>query len=105
MLVTVPVAALMRPVFTSFQLVLRPKPAQNPPRKPGPGTGSIIEQPRVVAASVIVCVVVVIDVSDFVEAVVVVVFLLLIVLVVPVGIILAAVYGGGITFYGKGVDT
>ncbi len=36
------------PVFVGlFPLALRPKPAQNRPRKPGPGTGRTIEQPKV----------------------------------------------------------
>ncbi len=35
------------PVLCPFELGLRPKPAQNRPRKPGQGTGRIIKHPKV----------------------------------------------------------
>jgi hypothetical protein len=34
------------PAFGPFALALRPKSAENRPRKPGPRTGNMIEQPR-----------------------------------------------------------
>ncbi len=35
------------PDFGPFTQALRPRPAQNRSRKPGPGTGSMVEQPKV----------------------------------------------------------